>query len=117
MSHRDITAHRYQTLRMEDVFYTVKMDFPQIEKRPCCAIIQYTLKPDILKAEKMNKIQRNIRHRARCSFFVCAAQRGALAIGARVPIRFDKFRQTPPAGTECFAFVGCLRCVCDARGT
>ena len=106
MSHRDITAHRYQTLRMEDVFYTVKMDFPQIEN----------LK-DILKAEKMNKIQRNIRHRARCSFFVCAAQRGALAIGARVPIRFDKFRQTPPAGTECFAFVGCLRCVCDARGT
>lgn len=107
MSHRDITAHRYQTLRMEDVFYTVKMDFPQIENQ---------LK-DILKAEKMNKIQRNIRHRARCSFFVCAAQRGALAIGARVPIRFDKFRQTPPAGTECFAFVGCLRCVCDARGT
>ena len=107
MSHRDITAHRYQTLRMEDVFYTVKMDFPQIENQ---------LK-DILKAEKMNKIQRNIRHRARCSFFVCAAQRGALARGARVPIRFDKFRQTPPAGTECFAFVGCLRCVCDARGT
>ncbi len=42
MSHRDITAHRYQTLRMEDVFYTVKMDFPQIENQ---------LK-DILKAEK-----------------------------------------------------------------
>ncbi len=39
---RDITAHRYQTLRMEDVFYTVKMDFPQIENQ---------LK-DILKAEK-----------------------------------------------------------------
>lgn len=108
MLHRDITAHRYQTLRMEDVFYTVKMDFPQIENQ---------LK-DILKAEKMNKIQRNIRHRARCSFLCLrAGQRGALAIGARVPIRFDKFRQTPPAGTECFAFVGCLRCVCDARGT
>lgn len=81
MSHRDITAHRYQTLRMEDVFYTVKMDFPQIENQ---------LK-DILKAEKMNKIQRNIRHSARCSFFVCAAQRGALPIGARVLLRFDKF--------------------------
>ena len=28
---RDITAHRYQTLRMEDVFYTVKRDFPVIK--------------------------------------------------------------------------------------
>ena len=28
---RDITAHRYQTLRMEDVFYTVKQDFPLIK--------------------------------------------------------------------------------------
>ena len=33
MLHRDITAHRYQTLRMEDVFYTVKADFPQIENQ------------------------------------------------------------------------------------
>lgn len=30
---RDITAHRYQTLRMEDVFYTVKHDLPEIEQQ------------------------------------------------------------------------------------
>ncbi len=30
---RDITAHRYQTLRMEDVFQTVKSDFPEIENQ------------------------------------------------------------------------------------
>ncbi len=30
---RDITAHRYQTLRMEDVFQTVKSDFPEIESQ------------------------------------------------------------------------------------
>lgn len=29
---RDITAHRYQTLRMEDVYNTVKLDFPEIQK-------------------------------------------------------------------------------------
>ena len=42
MLHRDITAHRYETLRMEDVLYTVKADFPQIENQ---------LK-EILKSEK-----------------------------------------------------------------
>lgn len=25
---RDLAAHKYQTLRMEDVYYTVKKDFP-----------------------------------------------------------------------------------------
>lgn len=30
---RDITAHRYQTLRMEDVYLTVKEDFPIIRKQ------------------------------------------------------------------------------------
>lgn len=29
---RDITAHRYQILRMEDVYNTVKFDFPEIQK-------------------------------------------------------------------------------------
>lgn len=28
---RDIAAHRYQTLRMEDVYYTMKNDFPEIK--------------------------------------------------------------------------------------
>ena len=30
---RDITAHRYQTLRMEDVYQTVKIDFPIIRRQ------------------------------------------------------------------------------------
>lgn len=30
---RDITAHRYQTLRMEDVYSSAKIDFPQIKKQ------------------------------------------------------------------------------------
>ena len=28
---RDIAAHKYQTLRMEDVYNTVKMDFPALQ--------------------------------------------------------------------------------------
>ncbi|MBQ8921073.1 MAG: DUF86 domain-containing protein [Oscillospiraceae bacterium] len=28
---RDIAAHKYQTLRMEDVYNTVKMDFPALK--------------------------------------------------------------------------------------
>ena len=28
---RDITAHRYQTLRMEDVYNSIKIDFPEIK--------------------------------------------------------------------------------------
>lgn len=28
---RDITAHKYQTLRMEDVYQTVKEDFPTLK--------------------------------------------------------------------------------------
>lgn len=28
---RDITAHKYQTLRMEDVYYTVQKDFPSLK--------------------------------------------------------------------------------------
>ncbi|MCM1143318.1 MAG: DUF86 domain-containing protein [Lachnoclostridium sp.] len=28
---RDITAHRYQTLRMEDVYYTVQKDLPPLK--------------------------------------------------------------------------------------
>lgn len=28
---RDITAHKYQTLRMEDVYNTVKNDFPNLK--------------------------------------------------------------------------------------
>ena len=30
---RDITAHRYQTLRMEDVYNSAKVDFPQIKNQ------------------------------------------------------------------------------------
>lgn len=30
---RDITAHKYQTLRMEDVFNTVKIDFPILKNQ------------------------------------------------------------------------------------
>ena len=30
---RDLTAHKYQTLRMEDVYYTVKNDFPNLKER------------------------------------------------------------------------------------
>ncbi len=29
---RDIAAHKYQTLRMEDVYYTVVMDFPALKE-------------------------------------------------------------------------------------
>ena len=29
---RDIAAHRYQTLRMEDVYNTVTMDFPELKE-------------------------------------------------------------------------------------
>ena len=30
---RDIAAHKYQTLRMEDVYNTVKIDFPAYEEQ------------------------------------------------------------------------------------
>ena len=30
---RDIAAHRYQTLRMEDVYNTVVMDFPELKQQ------------------------------------------------------------------------------------
>ena len=30
---RDITAHKYQTLRMEDVYYTVQKDFPLLKEK------------------------------------------------------------------------------------
>ena len=30
---RDITAHRYQTLRMEDVFITVRDEYPQLNRQ------------------------------------------------------------------------------------
>lgn len=30
---RDITAHKYQTLRMEDVYYTVQRDFVMLKKQ------------------------------------------------------------------------------------
>ena len=30
---RDITAHRYQTLRMEDVYYTVKNEYPLLKDK------------------------------------------------------------------------------------
>ncbi|MCX4340424.1 MAG: DUF86 domain-containing protein [Lachnospiraceae bacterium] len=30
---RDIAAHKYQTLRMEDVYHTVRTDFPELEKQ------------------------------------------------------------------------------------
>ena len=29
---RDLTAHKYQTLRMEDVYNTAKSDFPELKK-------------------------------------------------------------------------------------
>lgn len=29
---RDVTAHKYQTLRMEDVYNTVRENFPQLKK-------------------------------------------------------------------------------------
>lgn len=29
---RDMTAHKYQTLRMEDVYYTIKNDFIDLKK-------------------------------------------------------------------------------------
>ena len=32
-SGRDIAAHKYQTLRMEDVYYTVKQDFPILKEQ------------------------------------------------------------------------------------
>lgn len=30
---RDITAHKYQTLRMEDVYYTIQKDFPPLKEQ------------------------------------------------------------------------------------
>lgn len=30
---RDIAAHKYQTLRMEDVYHTVKNDFPMLRQQ------------------------------------------------------------------------------------
>ena len=30
---RDITAHKYQTLRMEDVYYTIQRDFVLLKKQ------------------------------------------------------------------------------------
>ncbi|MCM1191587.1 MAG: DUF86 domain-containing protein [Butyrivibrio sp.] len=30
---RDITAHKYQTLRMEDVYYMVQNDFPTLREQ------------------------------------------------------------------------------------
>lgn len=30
---RDIAAHRYQTLRMEDVYYTMKEDFSELKQQ------------------------------------------------------------------------------------
>ncbi len=30
---RDLAAHKYQTLRMEDVYQTVKVDFPNLKKK------------------------------------------------------------------------------------
>ena len=30
---RDVTAHRYQTLRMEDVYYTVKDEYPMLKNK------------------------------------------------------------------------------------
>lgn len=30
---RDITAHRYQTLRMEDVYHTVRHDYPLLKQQ------------------------------------------------------------------------------------
>jgi uncharacterized protein with HEPN domain len=33
MQHRDITAHRYQTLRMEDVYMTATQDFTKLRSQ------------------------------------------------------------------------------------
>lgn len=30
---RDVAAHKYQTLRMEDVYYTVRKDFPALKEQ------------------------------------------------------------------------------------
>lgn len=30
---RDITAHRYQTLRMEDVYVTIRDEYPQLKRK------------------------------------------------------------------------------------
>ena len=30
---RDIAAHKYQTLRMEDVYYTMKVDLVELKKQ------------------------------------------------------------------------------------
>ena len=30
---RDITAHKYQTLRMEDVYYTITVEFIELKKQ------------------------------------------------------------------------------------
>lgn len=30
---RDVAAHKYQTLRMEDVYYTVQKDFPVLKEQ------------------------------------------------------------------------------------
>ena len=30
---RDIAAHKYQTLRMEDVYHTVRVDFPNLRNK------------------------------------------------------------------------------------
>ena len=32
---RDVTAHRYQTLRMEDVYNTVHEEYPELVKKLC----------------------------------------------------------------------------------
>lgn len=29
---RDLTAHKYQTLRMEDAYTTAKVDFPELKQ-------------------------------------------------------------------------------------
>lgn len=111
MSHRDITAHRYQTLRMEDVFYTVKTDFPQIENQ---------LK-DILKAEKNE--QNTKEHQAlRPVFFFCLRRStGSTAsrCASAAPIR--QISTAPPADTgrgacDVLALAMRLRGACDARG-
>ena len=33
---RDIAAHKYQTLRMEDVYETVTVDFPNLHREISC---------------------------------------------------------------------------------
>lgn len=33
MQRRDITAHKYQTLRMEDVYNTIRTEFPILKKQ------------------------------------------------------------------------------------